>query len=58
MGFASESVEIVYGGEDYIKGDTLTIPGSVIGGSDGRCIITGTVNSPKINLLTSKYNYF
>ena len=45
-----ESVEIRNGGEDYTKGDTLTIPGSEIGGSDGQCIITGTFNNPKIKL--------
>ena len=48
-----ESVKIVYGGEDYTVGDTLTIPGSAIGGSDGKCIITQTFNSPNINISES-----
>ena len=48
-----ESVEIINGGSNYVKGEILTIPGSVIGGSDGQCIITGTFNSPKINISES-----
>ena len=48
-----ESVEIINGGSDYANGDTLTIPGSEIGGSDGKCIITQTFNSPIVNLSES-----
>ena len=48
-----ESVEIINGGSDYTKGDTLTIPGSVIGGSDGTCVIAETFNSPIVNILES-----
>jgi hypothetical protein len=49
-----ESVEIINGGVNYANGDTLTIPGSAIGGSDGKCIITQTFNSPKINVSESE----
>jgi len=48
-----ESVEIINGGSNYANGDTLTIPGSAIGGSDGKCIITQTFNSPIVNLSES-----
>ena len=59
-----ESIDILYGGEDYTTGDTLTIPAipdpeidgsDGIGGSDGKCIITETFNNPIIKISESGF---